>query len=79
MSAPTALPAADQPLAYRLLSGPDDHSFCARVSAALADGYVLYGSPALAFDGGRTIAAQAVILPAARTASAAGATNDVGQ
>ncbi|MCY0906503.1 DUF1737 domain-containing protein [Arthrobacter sp. H14-L1] len=78
MSAPTALPAADAPLAYRLLSGPDDHSFCARVSAALADGYVLYGSPALAFDGGRTVAAQAVILPAALSIHA-GATNDGGQ
>ncbi len=50
-------------LAYRLLSGPDDHVFCERVSKALDDGYVLYGSPAITFDGTTAIAAQAVILP----------------
>ena len=31
---------------YRLLTGPDDASFCRRVSDALALGYRLYGSPA---------------------------------
>lgn len=56
--------AENAPLTYRLLTGPDDHFFCARVSAALDEGYILYGSPSLAFDGGRTIAAQAVIWPA---------------
>ncbi|MDQ6740246.1 MAG: DUF1737 domain-containing protein [Actinomycetota bacterium] len=61
----TATPAKETPLTYRLLTGPDDHSFCERVGAALADGYILYGSPSLAFDGGRTVAAQAVILPGA--------------
>jgi hypothetical protein len=30
---------------YRLLTGPDDAAFCHRVSAALALGYRLYGSP----------------------------------
>ncbi len=49
-------------LAYRLLTGPDDHAFCARVSAALADGYRLYGGPAATFDGERVIVAQAVVL-----------------
>ena len=29
--------------AYRLLTGPDDASFCRRVSDALALGYRLYG------------------------------------
>ena len=38
-------------LRYRLLTGPDDHAFCERVSEALAEGYVLYGSPAITFDG----------------------------
>ena len=33
----------DERLAYRLLTGPDDRSFCERVSAALADGYELHG------------------------------------
>ena len=51
-------------LGYRVLTGPDDRSFCERVSAALADGYVLHGGPALTFDGERVIVAQAVVLPA---------------
>ena len=46
---------------YRLLTGPDDAEFCERVSDALDQGYELYGSPALTFDGGRVIAAQAVV------------------
>lgn len=54
---------SDDRLAYRLLTGPDDRTFCERVSHALADGYVLHGSPTLAFDGGRVVAAQAVVLP----------------
>ncbi|HTD04509.1 DUF1737 domain-containing protein [Undibacterium sp.] len=48
---------------YRLLTGPDDSSFCLRVSAALALGYQLYGSPAATFDGTRVIVAQAVVWP----------------
>lgn len=51
-------------LPYRLLTGPDDSAFCKRVSDALAEGYQLYGSPALTYDGEQVIAAQAVILPA---------------
>ncbi|MEQ8699539.1 MAG: DUF1737 domain-containing protein [Bauldia litoralis] len=50
-------------LAYRLLTGPDDRSFCEKVSRALADGYVLYGSPAIAMNGERVVCAQAVVLP----------------
>jgi hypothetical protein len=46
---------------YRLLTGPDDAGFCERVSDALDQGYELYGSPALTFDGTRVIAAQAVV------------------
>lgn len=51
-------------LRYRLLTGKDDNAFCARVSAALNDGYELYGSPSIAFDSlnGETKVAQAVIL-----------------
>ena len=60
-----APPVADraQRLAYRLLTGPDDRSFCERVSAALADGYVLHGSPAITCRDGEVVAAQAVVLP----------------
>lgn len=51
-----------EPLRYRLITGPDDAAFCARISALLDEGYRLYGSPAVAFDGNTVIAAQAVIL-----------------
>ena len=50
-------------LPYRLLTGPDDATFCKRVSDALDEGYQLYGSPALTYDGEKVVAAQAVILP----------------
>jgi len=49
-------------LRYRLLTGPDDRSFCERVSKALDDGYVLHGSPAITFNGERCIVAQAIVL-----------------
>lgn len=54
---------SDERLTYRLLTGPDDAQFCERVSAMLADGYILYGSPSITHDGEQTIVAQAVILP----------------
>lgn len=55
---------SEQPrLRYRLLTGPDDRSFCEKVSTALDEGYVLHGSPSVGFDGARLIAAQAVVLP----------------
>jgi hypothetical protein len=59
----------DERLRYRLLTGPDDHAFCARVSAALDEGYELYGGPAATYDGERVIVAQAVVLPAAASAT----------
>ncbi|GAB6897800.1 DUF1737 domain-containing protein [Kineosporia succinea] len=59
--------AENERLRYRLLTGPDDTSFCERVSAALAEGYVLHGPPTLTFDGTRVIAGQAVVLPGAAT------------
>ncbi|MEH6525887.1 MAG: DUF1737 domain-containing protein [Sneathiella sp.] len=50
---------------YRLLTGEDNHEFCLRVSDALAEGYVLYGSPAATYDTNtdRMLVAQAVIRP----------------
>jgi hypothetical protein len=48
---------------YRLLTGPDDANLCRRVSEALSLGYVLYGSPAVTFDGKSVIAAQAIVWP----------------
>ncbi|HWE59765.1 MAG TPA: DUF1737 domain-containing protein [Solirubrobacteraceae bacterium] len=50
--------------AYRLLTGPDDDSFCRRVSDALALGHHLYGSPVVAFDGERVIVGQALLWSA---------------
>jgi hypothetical protein len=55
-------PPEDLPV-YRVLTGPDDAAFCHRVSAALALGYHLHGSPALTFDGDRVIVAQALLWP----------------
>jgi len=59
---PSANPPEGLPT-YRLLTGPDDASFCHRVSEAIAIGYKLYGSPAATFNGTNVIVAQAVIWP----------------
>lgn len=60
MSEPT-----EEKLAYRLITGPDTREFCERISAALAEGYVLHGSPAATFNGTEVVVAQAIVLPAA--------------
>ena len=57
-------PPNDLPI-YRILTGPDDDNFCRRVSAALALGYALHGSPAATFDGKSVMVAQALIWPSA--------------
>jgi hypothetical protein len=57
--------AAEEKLSYRLITGPDDRVFCERITAALAEGYVLHGSPAATFNGSNVIVAQALVLPAA--------------
>lgn len=49
-------------LAYRLLTGPDDASFCHKVTAALDAGWQLYGEPSYAADpAGGMRCAQAVV------------------
>ena len=48
---------------YRLLTGPDDASFCQKVSDTIALGYKLYGSPSATFNGEKVVVAQAVIWP----------------
>lgn len=35
---------------YRYLTGPDDNTFCHRVTAALNKGWQLAGSPTLTYD-----------------------------
>jgi hypothetical protein len=52
---------------YRILTGPDDAAFCRRVSDAIALGYVLYGSPAAAFNGASVIVAQALVWPSVQS------------
>lgn len=46
---------------YRYLTGKDDVNFCARVTKALNDGYELYGSPTMTFDGQNVIVGQVII------------------
>jgi len=46
---------------YKLLSGKDDAEFCESINKLLAEGYELYGSPALAFNGEHMVVAQALV------------------
>lgn len=39
-------------IAYRLLTEEDTSAFCHKVTKALAEGWVLYGSPSYAYDAG---------------------------
>ena len=55
---------------YRVLTGPDDAEFCHRVSEAVALGFLIYGSPALTFNGEQVIVAQALVWPSARASIA---------
>ena len=57
---------SEEPLRYRVLTGPDDRAFCERISAALDEGYQLHGSPSITFDGERVIVAQALVLDVRR-------------
>ncbi|WBU63096.1 DUF1737 domain-containing protein [Paracoccus aerodenitrificans] len=47
---------------YRLLTEDDNSAFCHKVSAALAKGWQLHGTPSIAFDSSRGVmrCAQAV-------------------
>jgi hypothetical protein len=48
---------------YRYLTGPDDVSFCHRVTAAINNGWSLFGTPTLTYDSEqkRVICGQAII------------------
>ena len=50
------------PVIYRLLTEDDTSAFCHKVSLALSKGWVLHGSPTMAFDAARGVmrCAQAV-------------------
>lgn len=54
----------DRPI-YRLLTGVDDRAFCERISEAIEQGWELYGSPAITFNGKTNIVAQGLIWAAA--------------
>lgn len=78
LSAATSTPpVGGERLAYRLFTGADDRAFCERVSAALAEGYVLHGGPAASFNGSTVIVAQALVLPAAIASADAAVANAV--
>ena len=51
---------------YRYLTGPDDATFCHRVTAELNKGWQLYGQPTLAYDPERkrVICGQAIVKEA---------------
>ncbi|HEX6000824.1 MAG TPA: DUF1737 domain-containing protein [Hyphomicrobiaceae bacterium] len=51
---------------YRYLTGPDDASFCHRVTAELNKGWQLYGQPTLTYDPEkkRVICGQAIMKDA---------------
>lgn len=42
-------------IAYRFLSEDDTSAFCHKVTAALAEGWVLHGPPTYAFDAARGV------------------------
>ncbi|MFD7389032.1 DUF1737 domain-containing protein [Streptomyces sp. NPDC059852] len=48
---------------YRVLTGPDDATFCHRVSEAIGLGYELYEGPSVTCNGEKVIVAQALIWP----------------
>lgn len=49
---------------YKYLTGKDDVAFCARVTKALNEGYELYGSPTMTFNGTDVIVGQAIMKEA---------------
>ncbi|PKG37603.1 DUF1737 domain-containing protein [Psychromonas sp. Urea-02u-13] len=46
---------------YKLVTGKDDSEFCYRITKLLAEGFELYGSPSMAFNGEHMVVAQAVV------------------
>ena len=46
---------------YKLITGKDNNDFCERITQLLSEGYELYGSPALSFNGEHMVVAQAVV------------------
>ena len=59
----TAISSKKTTTLYRYLTGPDDASFCHRVTEAINKGWQLYGQPSLTFDAlkGRVVCGQAIV------------------
>ncbi|QCI69558.1 DUF1737 domain-containing protein [Phreatobacter stygius] len=59
----TAISSKKTTTLYRYLTGPDDATFCHRVSEAINKGWQLYGHPTLTFDAlkGRVVCGQAIV------------------
>lgn len=59
----TAISSKKTTTLYRYLTGPDDASFCHRVTEAINKGWQLYGPPSLTFDAvkGRVVCGQAIV------------------
>jgi carbonic anhydrase/acetyltransferase-like protein (isoleucine patch superfamily) len=63
-SDPAGSPAEGEPPRlprYRVLTGADDDTFCARVGELLDLGYTLHGSPSGTFDGEAVVVTQALV------------------
>ena len=56
-------PLPEGKLRYRLLTGPHTAAFCERISTALDEGYMLYGSPSITAGPDGMVAAQAILWP----------------
>ena len=46
---------------YKFITGPDDSKFCTRITEFLNNGWKLYGSPTMTFNGQTMIVAQAIV------------------
>jgi hypothetical protein len=46
---------------YKLITGKDDSEFCSRITKLLSEGYELYGTPTMTFNGEHVVVGQAVI------------------
>ena len=46
---------------YKLITGKDNADFCKRITQLLEEGYELYGSPTMSFNGEHMVVGQAVI------------------
>jgi len=56
----------DQSTTYKMVTGKDDSEFCKRITKLISEGFELYGSPTMTFNGEEVIVGQAVIKKAAQ-------------